>query len=251
VSPERLPARLRVLVVDDEPMARSTLVGLLEGLGDMDLCGECANGDEALVAIREERPDLLFLDVEMPGMTGLELLARLSPGERPAVVFTTAYGEYALDAFEVEAIDYLKKPFDDERFEEAVRRVRERLAGRLFPPDAAGAATEAIADRIVIHREGRIDVVELASLEWVEAADQYVRLHTDHGEQLMRESMGQLERRLDKRRFLRVHRSAIVALDRVRRLESRGGGVGRLLLAGGAWVPVSRSRFPLVRRTLG
>lgn len=239
-------ADLRVVVVDDEPMARSALRALLVAEDGVDLVAECANGREALAVVRTARPDLLFLDVEMPGMTGLEVLAELSPSERPAVIFTTAFAEYAVDAFEFEALDYLKKPFDDERFAEALRRARERLRAA---PTAAGDAP--LADRISIHREGRLELVEVSKLEWVEAADQYVRLHTDEGEHLMRESMGQLEQRLDPQRFLRVHRSAIVAVDRIRRLESRGGGVGRVLLASGQWVPVSRSRFPLVRRALG
>ena len=239
-------APFRVLIVDDEPMGRATLRELLSSADDFAVVGECRDGREALAAVRATGPDLLFLDVEMPGMGGFDLLAELAPRERPAVVFTTAYGEYALDAFEVEAIDYLLKPFDDERFEETLRRVRERLSQRT----EARADPSPPADRITIHREGRIDLVDVASVEWIEAADQYVRLHTTDGEELMRESMSQLERRLDPERFLRVHRSAIVALDRVRRLESRGGGVGRLMLASGRWVPVSRSRFSLVRRRL-
>lgn len=239
-------ADLRVVVVDDEPMARRALRALLVAEEGVELVAECANGREALAVVRTARPDLLFLDVEMPGMSGLEMLAELAPAERPAVVFTTAFAEYAVDAFEFEALDYLKKPFDDERFGEALRRARERLRGAGSTGDAP-----ALADRISIHREGRLELVEVSRLEWVEAADQYVRLHTDEGEHLMRESMGQLEKRLDPQRFLRVHRSAIVAVERIRRLESRGGGVGRVLLASGQWVPVSRSRFPVVRRALG
>ena len=238
---------IRALVVDDEPMGRATLEELCARAEDVELVGACRDGREALEAIRSRPVDLLFLDVEMPGMGGFDLLSELAPEERPAVVFTTAYEAYAVDAFEVDAVDYLKKPFDDGRFEESLRRARERLAAR--PPAPDGSAPD--QDRLAIHREGRIVVVDLARLEWIEAADQYVRLHVDDGEELMRESMSQLERRLDTRRFLRVHRSAIVALDRVRRLESRGGGVGRLLLASGTWVPVSRSRFAAVRRALG
>ena len=236
---------LRVVLVDDEPFAREALRALLNSADGVEVLAECANGKEALAVLQTNPPDLLFLDVEMPEMTGLELLAELPPDKRPAVIFTTAYAEYALDAFEVDAIDYLKKPFDEERFSAALSRARERLR-----PSADARGTSSV-DRLTIHREGRLELIDLETVEWIEAADQYVRIHTDEGEHLMRESMSQLEKRLDPARFLRVHRSAIVALARIRRLESRGGGLGRVLLSDGTWVRVSRSRFSTIRRTLG
>ncbi len=240
------PKRLRVLVVDDEPMARASLVRLLQADDEIDVVGVCADGEEALAAIDDLAPDLVFLDVQMPVRDGFEVLRALPDEGRPEIVFTTAFARYAPAAFDVEAVDYLLKPFDDERFARALARAKDRLRLPSFPP-----ATTSPAERLTIHREGRVDLVEVAEIDWIEAADQYVRLHTAEGEHLMRESMGQLERVLDPTRFMRVHRSAIVALDRVRRLESRGGGVGRLLLGDGTWVPVSRSRMAAVRRQLG
>jgi two-component system LytT family response regulator len=243
--------RLRVLLVDDEPMARAGLRRLVASDGELELVGECANGVEALAFLEERGADLVLLDVDMPGMDGFELLEALTAERRPAIVFTTAYDRFALRAFDVHAVDYLLKPFDDERFEQAVERVKERLRGGTPEAPQGDEPPEEPLERFVIHREGHVEVIDPGDVEWIEAADQYVRLHAADGEHLMRESMARLEQRLDPGRFLRVHRSAIVALDRVRRLETRAGGAGRLLLAGGAWVPVSRSRVAAVRRRLG
>lgn len=265
---ETLP-RVRVVVVDDEPLARAALRKLLSSDGEVELVRECSNGDEALEALRSLRPDVVFLDVQMPGRSGFEVLESLSEEERPAVVFTTAYDRYALNAFDLHAVDYLLKPFDDERFRLALTRAKDRSrtdavlgAGRQLadllaavrgktgqqPTDDLLAAP---LTRLTIHREGRLEVVEADAVDWIEAADQYVCLHTAEGEHLMRESMSQLESQLDPARFMRVHRSAIVALDRVRRLETQGGGAGRVQLKDGTWVPVSRSRIANVRRQLG
>ena len=256
----------RVLVVDDEALARTTLRGLLEADPEVVLIGECASGKQALELLSGTRADLLFLDIHMPGMSGFELLDALDEERRPHVVFVTAYDRFALQAFEVHALDYLLKPFDDERFERALERAKAELAR-----DAA-AQTERIEDllegvaaheelpppgedaapleRLSIHREGRVEVVLTRDLRWVEAADQYVRLHTQTGEVLMRESMSRLARRLDPRAFIRVHRSAIVAFEAIRRLESLPGGSGRVLVDGPGWLPVSRSRMPTLRKRL-
>ncbi len=262
-------AKLRVLIVDDEPMARATLTELLGKDGDVELIGEAADGNQALASIRQLQPDLVFLDIHMPAKDGLEVLEELSEDERPRVIFTTAYDKYAVRAFEVHALDYLLKPFDDARFDQALDRAKraaqresgEGLTDLLKAVGTRGkAGLESVEpaegriedpDRISIHREGRIDVVEVDTIEWIEAADQYVRLHTKSGELLMRASMSHMEQTLDPDRFLRVHRSALVPLDRVRTLESRGGGIGRLLLADGTWVPVARARMASVRKALG
>lgn len=248
---------LTVLVVDDEPVARATIRGLVGADAALRLVGECGDGRSALEAIVRERPDILFLDVEMPEMTGLEVLAALPEGERPIVVFTTAYDHFATKAFDENATDYLLKPFSDERFARALERAKEgvRLARLVrsgaVPSEPDAATSGERRDRLTIHREGRLIVVHTSEIEWIQSADQYVRLHTDTGEHLMRASMSELERLLEPERFTRVHRSAIVAIDRVRRLETRGGGTGRVLLEGGEWVPVSRSQVPRVRRLLG
>ena len=152
---------LRVVLVDDEPFAREALRALLNSADGVEVLAECSNGKEALAVLQTNPPDLLFLDVEMPEMTGLELLAELPPDKRPAVIFTTAYAEYALDAFEVDAIDYLKKPFDEERFSAALSRARERLR-----PSADARGTSSV-DRLTIHREGRLELIDLETVEWI------------------------------------------------------------------------------------
>ena len=257
-------ASIRTLVVDDEPMARASLRKLLSDDPSIEVVGECRNGFEAVAALREHRPDLMFLDIQMPGMTGFDVLDELAEDEVPVVVFATAYDKFALRAFEVHAVDYLLKPFDDERFHLALERAKGRLrAGDL--EDMRGLLTGVLqtaregeselqegepVTRLSIHREGRLDLIDVAEITWIEAADQYVRLHTAIGEHLMRETMSQLERRLDSARFMRIHRSAIVALDCVKRYEALGGGNARVLVDEGTWLPVSRSRAAAVRRRL-
>lgn len=261
------PPPLRILLADDEPMARSTLRQLLAADPDVELVGEAANGDEAVALAREHRPDLLLLDVQMPGRDGFAVLEELGEDEAPRVVFVTAYDRYALRAFDVHAIDYLLKPFDDERFRQALARAKDELA-----KDASSGMGPRVADllvarraelegeepsgddaqtleRLSIHREGRVELVDVAAIDWIEAADQYVQVHAAGAAHLMRESMTRLERRLPAR-FVRVHRSAIVALDRVRSLRSTGSGTAELELADGTCVPVSRARAAAVRRRI-
>ncbi|MCB9914021.1 MAG: response regulator transcription factor [Planctomycetes bacterium] len=261
------PARkLRVVFADDEPLGRATVRTLLERDPGVEVVAECKNGVEAVAAVRRERPDILILDIEMPGLSGLEVVEELEDDEPPVVVFATAYDHYAVHAFDVHAVDYLLKPFDDERFATALGRAKERasrengatlrerlsdLLETLTERQAATARREPATTRLSIHREGRVDLIDTADLVWVEAQDQYVMLHTRRGDFLMRESMGKLEQTLDPARFLRTHRSAIVALDQVRTLERQSGGVGRVQLANGLWLPVSRSRMSTVRAHLG
>lgn len=245
---------MRVLIVDDEPLGRASLRTLLEREPEVDILGECKNGKEALAVLLKGEVDLCFLDIQMPGLTGFDVLETLPAGRRPLVVFVTAYEEFALRAFEVQAIDYLVKPFDDERFARALARARELHSS---PPDdgqpAASerqAAGEGELERISIAREGSLEVLEVADLIWIESADQYVNLHSKRGQHLMRESMAYFEKSLDPRRFLRVHRSAILRLSAIRRLDSAPSGGGTALLEDGSEVPVSRSRIALLRRRL-
>jgi len=245
---------LRVLCADDEPLARETLRALVMAEADLDLVALCADGDEALAEARALRPDLLVLDVRMPGHSGLEVVEGLAESERPLVVFATAHDDHAVAAFELHAVDYLLKPFDDARFRTALRRARERL---LQEGPAEGRAR---LDRLVrssgsellaVPREGRVEYVPHADIVWVEAADQYVELHLVGGrKELLRASMAQLERVLGEERFLRVHRSALVALARVRRIETLPSGTGELVLEGGAQVPVARTRLAVAKRRL-
>ncbi|MCP3914289.1 MAG: response regulator transcription factor [bacterium] len=251
---------LRAVLADDEPLARRVLAKLIGEDPEIELLAQCANGDEAVAAVREHRPDLLLLDVQMPGKTGFDVLGELEPTERPVVVFVTAFDQYALDAFDVHAVDYVLKPFDDARFAQALERAKQRarvdrvlaaheldeLLTALAPRDPSASPLE----RITIRREGRVEIIDTNDVVWIEAADQYVMIHTAESQQLMRESMSHLERRLDPERFLRIHRSAIVSLNHLKALD-RASGSSRVLLTNGAWIPVSRARLSELKRRLG
>lgn len=259
--------RLRVVLADDEPMARTSVRALLSRDPEVELVAECANGMQAVEAVRALHPDILFLDIQMPGMGGFDVIEALEDEQLPVIVFATAFDRYALDAFEVHAVDYILKPFDDERFAKALEHAKERVRqssatqqSELFPElfatlgegiaAAQGAGSGALR-RLTVRREGRVEIIDTNTLMWIEAADQYVVLHTQTGEILMRESMGQLERDLDPARFQRVHRSAIVALDQIRALERFSGGAGRVQVDDDKWLPVSRSRLAALKRRLG
>lgn len=252
-------AELRVVIVDDEPLGRATLRGLLASDPEVVLVEECANGAEAVSSIRAQKPDVVFLDVQMPGMTGFDVIDSLKEEELPIVVFVTAFDQYALKAFDVNAVDYLLKPFDDERFESALRRAKERARGASLAEQNAqlASAMQMISSgggresqRISIRSEGRMQFVDVDDITWVESADQYVQIHTAETVYLMRESMASLERELDSERFLRIHRSAIVAVDQIQLMESLPGGGARLKIDAETWLPVSRSRVAGVRARL-
>ncbi len=247
---------LRTLIVDDEPVARRGLRRLLAQDPEVEVIGEAGNGREAVRLIRDLRPDLLLLDVQMPEMNGFDVLAAVGTDAVPAVVFVTAYDEYALRAFDVQALDYLLKPFDDDRFRvvlaRAKRELRRRSEGDLARRlEALLSHAAAPLERILVRGADRALVVTTADIEWIEAADYYARLHVGPETHLVSESLNELERRLDPNVFLRVHRSAIVNLRRVRelRLDIRRNHV--LVLTTGATVPVSRARRERVERALG
>lgn len=239
---------MRVLVVDDEPLVRRGIAALLADEPGIEMVGEARNGTEALTLIRGTSPDLVFLDVQMPGLDGLGVLAALEPEERPAVVFVTAFDRYAVRAFDLHAVDYLLKPFDDERFRTALARVRGRLrAGELAQERAALNAllaelrdTSPGPDRLAVREQGHIVLVPVEEIDWIEAADNYVRLHRGKQYHLLRESLGRLEETLDRRRFARIHRSAIVNLARVRALEPVPGGEYDVILTDGRRLTLSR-----------
>ncbi len=246
---------LRVLVADDEPHALSALQALVAAAPSLELVAACTNGEDALAKTLELSPDLLILDVRMPGATGLDVVAALPEDQRPMVVFATAHDDHAVEAFDLHAVDYLLKPFDDARFLRALERASVRRRDEGPEPGherIAGVLEERGEARLAIHREGRLVLVPFDDIDWVEAADQYVRLHLfEGGEELMRASMGHLEKRLPSPPFMRVHRSAIVRLDQVRDLSSSSSGTGKLRLRSGHSVPVSRTRLALVRKALG
>ncbi|MCH9651737.1 MAG: LytTR family DNA-binding domain-containing protein [Deltaproteobacteria bacterium] len=249
----------RVLIVDDEVLARRRIRKLLVGREGVEVVAEAASGAAASEAIRESSPDLVFLDVQLPDMNGFAVLRSLDPGAMPAIIFATAYDRYALEAFEVHALDYLLKPFDDERFEEALSRALTRLH---LPADKnlrtalrrfldAESESEQEPRRLVVRSAGRIVFLDLEEIEWVEAQGSYVRLHTAGDSHLLRDSMKALEDRLPGDRYLRIHRSSLVRLDRIKELRNGRDGSCRVLLENGHQLDVSDSRRPELLRRLG
>lgn len=256
--------KLRVLVVDDELLARQRLEDLLarmEGVAEV-LTAE--SGRAAVQAVEEQRPDLLFLDMQMPGMSGLDVIRQVGPDALPVTVFVTAHDQYALQAFEVAALDYLLKPFDDGRFRQAFNR-----AVRQLELKRAGTATDRIVDllegrgsvgrdgervateRIAVESGGTTHLVPIASVSHVTAAGPYSELHAEDRTYLIRETMQSLEERLAPYGFLRVHRSSIIRLDRVQAVERGSGGDYSVRLAGGVDISVSRARMSELEQKLG
>lgn len=249
------PLRVRVLVADDEPLARRRLRALLAGVAWIDSVSEAASGDEAIRRIDDERPDLVLLDVQMPGATGLEVLERCR--HRPHVVFTTAYDRHAVAAFELQALDYLLKPFGEERFRRSLERVREAL-GRDRRDRAPGGGAdlderlrgvgEGPLRRIFVRRGSRIYTVPVDQVERFEAAGDYVRAFTADDDHLISVRLADLEERLDAVRFLRIHRSHIVNLDHVEEFRPHTGSRYLVRLRSGASVVASRRRSRDIRR---
>jgi two-component system LytT family response regulator len=237
------PAKIRALIVDDEPLARSNLAVLLRADPEIGLVGECGSGEEALGEIRVANPDLLFLDVQMPECDGFDVLELLGRNLPPAIVFVTAYDQYALRAFEAGALDYLLKPFDNARFELALSRAKQRI--RL-----CGDRTPKL-ERVVIKNAGQISFVKISEIDWIEAADYYACLHVGLRSHLLRRSLQDLEEDLDPNVFCRVHRSSIVNLERVQGLKLRPDGEYDVLLDDGASVRLSRRYRKQLQERLG
>lgn len=238
---------LRAVIVDDEPLVRRGLRSLLAKEPDVALVGEARNGLDAVSVIASSAPDLVFLDVQMPGLDGFEVLARLPAASRPSIIFVTAFDEYAIRAFDVHAVDYLLKPFDAPRFRLALERVRARRATSTGRDDARWDAllsqlhgSARFADRLLLKDDGSVVVVLVADINWIEAADNYVLVHARASRHRVRQSIKTLESQLDPARFARSHRSAIVNLDRVRSLEPMAAGEYVILLSTGEKVSLSR-----------
>jgi two-component system, LytTR family, response regulator len=232
VPPEELPVRIRALIVDDEPLARSNLAVLLRLDPEIVIVGECGSGMEALAEISRAKPDLVFLDVQMPECDGFDVLELSGKDLPPAVVFVTAYDRYALRAFEAGALDYLLKPFDNARFDRALERAKQRLTdGRNLPRKA---------ERLAIKTSGEVSFVKISEIDWIEAADYYACLHVGPKAHLVRRSLADLEQGLDEKAFCRIHRSAIVNVNRVRSLRPGQNGEYEVLLETGALLRLSR-----------
>jgi two-component system LytT family response regulator len=238
---------LRVVIVDDEPLVRSGLRSLLKQESDVTVVGEARNGVEALATIAASAPDLVFLDVQMPGMDGFEVLAGLPAASRPSIIFVTAFDGYAIRAFDVHAVDYLLKPFDAPRFALALDRVRTRRARSAPPDDARWEALLAqlrspvrYADRLLLKDDGSVIVVLVSDIYWIEASGNYVQVHARAARYRVRQTIKTLEAQLDPVRFARSHRSAIVNLDRVRSLDPMAAGEYVITLSTGDKVALSR-----------
>jgi len=275
--PDRPP--IRVLIVDDEPLARQRIEDLLAAEDRVEIVASVDNGEAAVDAVRRLNPDLVFLDVQMPGKTGLDVVREIGADDMPPTIFVTAYDRYALQAFDLAALDYLVKPFDDERFEQAFRRarrhveleemgeLRERLLAVLDnsprPSSATGDAPNAVPrapaarpqspylERIAVEMRGKVRVVPVAQIEYITASGPYVELHTSERAYLIREAIHTLEQRLDPDRFLRIHRSIIVRVDLIETFHRGAGGDYEVQLKGGARLRVSRSRREELERRLG
>jgi two-component system LytT family response regulator len=241
---------LRAIIVDDEELARGYLRELLREHPEIEIAAECANGFEAVKAIAESPPDLLFLDVQMPKLDGFEVLELIEPG--PAVIFTTAYDQYAIRAFDAQAADYLLKPFDAERFERALERAKARLRERRPPADLVAVRPPGQRpERIVVKDGTRIHVIPLDKLDYVEAQDDYVALHSGGKQYLKQQPIASLEATLDPARFVRIHRSVIVNLERVACIEPYGKESRLAILADGARLPVSRAGYARLLEAMG
>ncbi len=246
---------IRVLIADDEPLARRGLQQVLATHPECAVIGECRNGRETLRALRTLQPDVVLLDIQMPGLSGFEVLAAIKHEHPPIIVFVTAYDEFAVRAFEAQALDYLLKPVSQERFDQALLRVKEKLkadhAVRLTqqlasylgtPAEAAAARAPVRSGKVVVPTASGDLVLDAAEIDWIQAEDYYAAVHALGRRHLIRESLLSLEKRLDPAEFMRVHRSAIVRFDRVRELRQDDSGGSILILRDGTEVPVSRRR---------
>ena len=263
---------IRALVIDDEPLARQRIEDLLAKETDVELAGVATNGDEAVETILATKPDLVFLDVQMPGRSGIEVVETVGAEKMPATIFVTAFDQFALKAFDVAAIDYLVKPFDDERFQQALRRARRALeleevqgmtqrlltliqAARSEPAPVVPAENHKYLDRIAVESRGQVRVVPVERIDYITASGPYAELHVTEkgGEKVfaVRERMQTLEEQLDPNTFFRIHRSAIVRLDRIDTLLRSSGGDYGVRLKSGIELSVSRSRWEELEAKMG
>ncbi len=252
-------ATVKILIVDDEPLARERIRALVSDHRDIEIIGECSTGVEAVSSIKRLEPDLVFLDVQMPDLDGFDVIESVGAAEMPTVIFVTAYDKYALRAFEVNALDYLLKPFDRERFDAAIARgraqIQQKKSGalneRLLALIADIRAEPTRIERLVIKSGGRVFFIKTDEIDWIEAAGNYVRLHTATGEHLHRETMSNLEARLDPRKFMRIHRSMIVNCERIKELHPLFHGEYAVTLSDGTRLTLSRSYRDRLQELLG
>ncbi len=251
--------KIRTLIVDDEPLALERLGTLLREDPEIEIVGECTNGLEALSAIKAEAPDLIFLDVQMPELDGFGVVAALSNAKMPTIIFVTAYDKFALRAFEVHALDYLLKPFDRERFQKSLRRAidqikrneSDELSQRLSSLIAELKPEAKPLDRLAVKVDGRVLLVRLEEIDWIEAADNYVSLHVGNESHLHRETMSALEAKLAPSQFIRISRSIIVNVEKIKELQPMFHGDYVVILSNGTRLNLSRNYRENLNHLLG
>lgn len=241
--------QITTLIVDDEPLARERLKRFLRDEPEIEIIGECGDGESAVTSIKQQRPDLIFLDIQMPEKNGFEVIRSLGVKKLPIVIFVTAYDQYALQAFDVHALDYLLKPFNKERLHRAVSRAREQFAKK-----NSGSIDERIIslledlrpekrylERLVVKTSGRIFFLKAEEIDWIEAAGNYVKIHSGRDAHMIRETMNGIEAKLDPDRFLRIHRSTVVNVDKIKELHPMFSGDYAVILRNGAELSLSRN----------
>lgn len=251
--------RIRALVVDDEPLAREMIREMLENDSEVEIVGECSNGREAVEAIRSSAPDIVFLDIQMPELGGFEVLESLEPKATPYVIFVTAYDQYAVRAFEVHALDYLLKPYDRERFEAAWQRAKEQIKldrTSRRDQDIIALLEELKAgprylERLVIKNGGRVFFLHVHDVYCIEAEGNYVRVYDNQKGYLLRETISSLEEQLDPKQFLRIHRSAIVKIDRIKEMQPWFHGEYRIIMENGKQLALSRNYRANLQEAVG
>lgn len=256
------PKTIRAVIVDDEPLGRTVIREMLRRDEEFSVVGECANGHEAIAVINDQRPDLVFLDVQMPEVDGFDVLAALDAECLPLIIFVTAYDQYAVSAFDVHAVDYLLKPFDRERFGKALQRAKDQLHRdraddvshinrRILALLEEQKAKTKYLERLVIKNNGRVFFLKTEEIDWIGAEGNYVNLHVKKESYLLRETISSLEAQLDPRRFARIHRSQIVNLDRISELRHWSHGEYQVILHDGAELMLSRSYREKLHALLG
>lgn len=242
-------SKITALIVDDEALARKFIRRMLKEDSEVEIVGECNDGKSAVAMIQKHKPAIVFLDVQMPAMDGFAVLEAIGPEQLPEIIFTTAYEKYAIRAFELHALDYLLKPFDQARFRDAMRHARERLSQRQQEDGRLQIsallenvkAQSKYLERLIIKSDGRISFLQVRDINWIEADDKYVHLHTAKGARMIRQTLSAMETQLDPKKFQRIHRSAIVNIERIKELEPTFNGEHVVHLEDGAKLTLSRS----------
>jgi two-component system LytT family response regulator len=243
---------LRAIIIDDEPLARSIVKEYLQSTPEIELVGECNDGFEGVKSIMQYQPDLIFLDIQMPKINGFEMLELIE--QKPAVIFTTAFDEYAMKAFETHAVDYLLKPFNKERFDKAVAKFLKQVPVQKDNTENLLQSVSGIpsqSERVVVKTAGKIKIIPVLEIQYLEAADDYVKIHTKEGAFLKNKTMGFFESTLDSNQFVRTHRSYIVNVQEVTRIDPYEKENHLAILRSGGRIPVSKSGYARLRTVLG